>query len=119
VIIAVIGIGNTLSLSIHERTRELGLLRAVGMNRKQLRASIRWEAVLISVLGTLVGLVLGLVLSKAVIEALGSNGLSTFKMPVVGLVRIVILAFLLGWVASIRPSRRASRMAILDAIATS
>ena len=56
VIIALIGIGNTLSLSIHERTRELGLLRAVGMNRRQLRSSIRWEAVLISVLGTLVGL---------------------------------------------------------------
>jgi putative ABC transport system permease protein len=119
VIIAVIGIGNTLSLSIHERTRELGLLRAVGMNRQQLRASIRWEAVLISVLGTLVGLLLGLVLSRAVIEALGSNGLSEFRMPVVGLVRIVVLAFLLGWLASIRPSRRASRMAILDAIATS
>jgi putative ABC transport system permease protein len=119
VIIAVIGIGNTLSLSIHERTRELGLLRAVGMNRQQLRSSIRWEAVLISVLGTLVGLVLGLVLSKAVIEALASNGLSTFQMPVVGLIRIVILAFLLGWLASIRPSRRASKMAILDAIAKS
>jgi putative ABC transport system permease protein len=119
VIIAVIGIGNTLSLSIHERTRELGLLRAVGMDRQQLRSSIRWEAVLISVLGTLVGLVVGLVLSRAVIEALGTNGLSQFKMPVVGLIRIVILAFLLGWLASIRPSRRASKMAILDAIAKS
>jgi putative ABC transport system permease protein len=119
VVIAVIGIGNTLSLSIHERTRELGLLRAVGMNRQQLRSSIRWEAVLISVLGTLVGLVVGLVLSSAVIKALASNGLSEFKMPVVGLIRIVILAFLLGWLASIRPSRRASKMAILDAIATS
>jgi putative ABC transport system permease protein len=119
VIIAAIGIGNTLSLSIHERTRELGLLRAVGMNRQQLRSSIRWEAVLISVLGTLVGLVVGLVLSSAVIKALGSNGLSEFKMPVVGLIRIVVLAFLLGWLASIRPSRRASRMAILDAIAKS
>jgi ABC-type antimicrobial peptide transport system permease subunit len=63
--------------------------------------------------------VVGLVLSSAVIKALGSNGLSEFKMPVVGLIRIVVLAFLLGWLASIRPSRRASRMAILDAIAKS
>ena len=70
VIIALIGIGNTLSLSIHERTRELGLLRAVGMNRRQLRSSIRWEAVLISVLGTLVGLGLGVGLARAVLEAL-------------------------------------------------
>jgi ABC-type lipoprotein release transport system permease subunit len=57
--------------------------------------------------------------SRAVIEALGTNGLSQFRLPVVGLIRIVVLAFLLGWLASIRPSRRASRMAILDAIATS
>ena len=71
IIIALIGVANTLSLSINERTRELGLLRAVGMNRSQLRSSIRWEAVLISVLGTLVGLALGLVLSWALVQALG------------------------------------------------
>ena len=119
VIIALIGIGNTLSLSIHERTRELGLLRAVGMHRGQLRASIRWEAVLISVLGTLVGLGLGLVLSRALIEALASSGLAQFQVPVGSLVVITIAAALLGVLASIRPSRRASRLAILDAIAKS
>ena len=119
VIIALIGIGNTLSLSIHERTRELGLLRAVGMNRGQLRASVRWEAALISILGTLVGLGLGLVLSRALIQALNSSGLTTFVVPVGSLIFITVAAALLGVLASIRPSRRASKLAILDAIAKS
>jgi putative ABC transport system permease protein len=117
VIIALIGLGNTLSLSIHERTRELGLLRAVGMNRAQLRSSIRWEAVLISVLGTLVGLALGLGLSRAILQALKGSGLSQYTVPVGSLVVITILAALLGVLASLRPSRRAARLAILDAIA--
>ena len=119
VIIALIGIGNTLSLSIHERTRELGLLRAVGMNRAQLRSSIRWEAVLISVLGTLVGLGLGLVLSRAMLEALKSSGLTEFTVPIGSLVMITVLAALMGVLASVRPARRAARLAILDAIAHS
>jgi putative ABC transport system permease protein len=117
VTIGLIGIANTLSLSIHERVRELGLLRAVGMNRAQLRSSIRWESVLISVLGTLVGLVLGLGLSRAMIEALSSAGLTTYSVPVRSLVTIVVLAVLLGVLASVRPSRRASKMGVLEAIA--
>ncbi len=117
VVIALIGIGNTLSLSIHERTRELGLLRAVGMNRGQVRSSIRWEAVLISVLGTLVGLAVGLGLSRAVLQALSSSGLTQFRVPVVSLIGITVLAALLGVLASVRPARRAARLAILDAIA--
>jgi putative ABC transport system permease protein len=117
IIIALIGIANTLSLSINERTRELGLLRAVGMHRGQLRSTVRWEAVLISLLGTLVGLGVGLVLSWALIEALGSQGLTTFKVPVGSLVFITIGAALLGTAASILPARRAARLAILDAIA--
>jgi putative ABC transport system permease protein len=119
VFIALIGIGNTLSLSIHERTRELGLLRAVGMNKSQLRSSIRWEAVLISVLGTLVGLGLGLVLSRALVQALSSSGLTEYRVPVGSLVVITVVAALFGVLASIRPSFRASRLAILDAIAQS
>ena len=117
VIIALIGIGNTLSLSIHERTRELGLLRAVGMNRSQLRSSIRWEAVLISVLGTLVGLAVGVGLGRAVLEALSSAGLTKFRLPIVSLAFITLLAAALGVLASIRPTRRRRRLAILDAIA--
>jgi putative ABC transport system permease protein len=117
VVIALIGIGNTLSLSIHERTRELGLLRAVGMNRAQLRSSIRWEAVLIAVLGTLVGLAVGVGLSRAVLEALSSAGMTEFRLPVGSLIFITVLAATLAVLASIRPTRRASRLAILDAIA--
>ncbi|MGK2947200.1 MAG: ABC transporter permease [Acidimicrobiales bacterium] len=118
IIIALIGIANTLSLSINERTRELGLLRAVGMTRRQLRSAIRWEAVLISTLGALVGLGLGLVLSAAVLKALESQGLSEFTVPVVTLAVMVVLAAVLGTLASIRPARRAAKLAILDAIAT-
>jgi putative ABC transport system permease protein len=117
IIIALIGIGNTLSLSINERTRELGLLRAVGMDRRQLRSAVRWEAVLISVLGALVGISLGLVLSYAMITALDGFGLKSFAMPVGSLVVIVVLAALLGTLASVRPARRAARLQILDAIA--
>ncbi len=118
IVIALIGIANTLSLSINERTRELGLLRAVGMDRRQLRSAIRWEAVLISALGTLVGLGLGLLLSWAIVTSLEGFGLSRFAVPIQPLVAIAILAALLGTLASIRPARRASRLAILDAIAT-
>jgi putative ABC transport system permease protein len=117
IIIALIGIANTLSLSIHERTRELGLLRAVGMNRRQLRSAVRWEAVLISVLGTLVGLAIGLALSWALITALESQGLSQFAVPVGSLAGITVGAALLGTMASILPARRAARLGILQAIA--
>lgn len=118
IVIALIGIGNTLSLSINERTRELGLLRAVGMDRKQLKSAIRWEAVLISVLGAVVGIALGLLLSYALVESLSGFGLNTFSLPVGSLVVIVVLAALLGTLASVRPGRRAARLGILDAIAT-
>ncbi|MDP1819502.1 MAG: FtsX-like permease family protein [Acidimicrobiales bacterium] len=119
IIIALIGIANTLSLSINERTRELGLLRAVGMHRGQMRATIRWEAVLISVLGTLVGLALGLGLSYAMVQALEGFGLTKFVVPLGSLALITVFAALLGVLASLRPAHRASRLAILDAIATS
>lgn len=118
VIIALIGIVNTLALSIHERTHELGLLRAVGMHKGQLRATIRWEAVLISVLGTLVGLGVGVGTAYAIITAMGSVGLEEFALPVGSLVTITILAALLGTLASVLPARRAAKMAILEAIAT-
>lgn len=117
IIIALIGIANTLSLSINERTRELGLLRSVGMHRGQLRSTVRWEAVLISLLGTVVGLALGLVVSWALIESLGSQGLTSFSVPIPSLVLITVGAALLGTAASILPARRASRLAILEAIA--
>ncbi|MEJ7845131.1 MAG: FtsX-like permease family protein, partial [Acidimicrobiales bacterium] len=81
IIISVIGIANTLSLSIYERTREIGLLRAVGMSRRQVRSTVRWEAVIISLLGTVLGLVLGVALAWPVIASLESVGLSEFVVP--------------------------------------
>jgi putative ABC transport system permease protein len=117
IIIALIGIANTLSLSINERTRELGLLRAVGMNRPQLRAAVRWEAVIISVLGALVGIAIGILLSWALVTSLAGFGLNQFALPVASLLVIVVLAAGIGVLASILPARRAARLPILDAIA--
>ncbi len=118
IVIALIGIANTLSLSINERTRELGLLRAVGMDRRQLRSAIRWEAVLISVLGAVVGISLGLTLSWALVTSLAGFGLNRFSVPVPSLVVIAVLAALLGTLAAVRPARRAARLEILEAIGT-
>ena len=117
VIIALIGIANTLSLSIHERTRELGLLRAVGMTRRQLRATVRWEAVIIALIGTVLGLVLGLVFSFVLVQALSGQGFSEYRLPVVPLVVVVVVFAMLGVLASVRPARRAARLDVLEAIA--
>ena len=118
IIIAMIGVANTISLSVHERTRELGLLRAVGMARRQLKSMIRWEAVLIAVLGTMVGLALGIVTSYAMIQALEGFGLSDFQLPVGSLLVQVFIAAALAVVASLLPARRATRLDVLKAIAT-
>jgi putative ABC transport system permease protein len=118
VIIAVFGIANTLSLSVYERTRELGLLRAVGMSRAQVRSTVRWESVLTSLLGTIQGIVIGIMLGYAVILALRDQGLTTFTVPVTAMIVVVGLAVVAGIVAAIRPARRAVRLDVLQAIAT-
>jgi putative ABC transport system permease protein len=121
VIIALIGIANTLSLSIHERTRELGLLRAMGMTRSQLRSSVRWEAAIVALMGTAIGLGLGLLLSWTMVKALASQGFSDFQVPLFGwlsLSTIVIAAAALGVVAALRPAHKAAKLNVLDAIAT-
>ena len=109
---------NTLSLSISERVRELGLLRAVGMDRTQLKRSVRWEAVIIALLGTVVGVGLAVLLGFAMITALESSGLSVFRVPLGQLVALLIGGALVGTVAAIFPARRAARFPVLDAIAT-
>jgi putative ABC transport system permease protein len=118
IIIALIGIGNTLALSIVERTRELGVLRAVGMTRKQLRSTIRWEAVIIAVQGALLGLLIGVFFGWALVTAMADEGLNTFTVPVVSLVVVVVLAALAGVVAAVMPARRAARLDVLRAIVT-
>ncbi|HEU5151712.1 MAG TPA: FtsX-like permease family protein [Iamia sp.] len=116
VIIALIGIANTLALSILERTRELGLLRAVGMTRAQLRAMVRWEAVLISVLGAVLGLAVALLFGWSLVTALEDEGLEVFRVPITRLVVIVVLAGLAGVGASLLPARRAARLDVLKAV---
>ncbi|MDQ2647947.1 MAG: ABC transporter permease [Actinomycetota bacterium] len=118
IVIALIGVANTLSLSISERVRELGLLRAVGMDATDLRSAIRWEAWLICLLGTLVGVSVGLVVGVALTKALKAIGLTTFAVPFLGIVVIIALSAVLGTLASVRPARRAARLPILAAIAT-
>jgi putative ABC transport system permease protein len=118
ILIALIGIANTLALSIHERTHEIGLLRAVGMTRKQVRSSVRWESVIISLFGTGLGIVIAFLFSWSVVSALSSQGFNHFSPAVGQLIVIVILAALAGVVAAIWPARRAAKLDVLRAIAT-
>ncbi len=118
VIIALIGIANTLSLSVYERTRELGLLRAVGTTRGQLRSIVRWEALVISLLGAVEGLVLGMLFGWAIVTASHSSGITHLVFPVTQLLILAALAGLAGIVAAIAPSRRAARLDILRAVTT-
>ena len=117
VVIALVGIANTLGLSILERTREIGLLRAIGMTRRQLRSAVRWEAVIIAVFGALLGLVVGLGFGVALQRALAGEGLGELAIPAGRLVVSVVLAGLAGVVAAVGPARRAARLDVLRAIA--
>ena len=115
IVIALLGIANTLALSIMERKREIGLLRAVGMTRRQVRRMIRWEAVLIAVFGAVIGMVVGVGLGVAVVAAIGSG--ITLALPWANLALYLVAAALGGIVASIVPGWRGSRLDVLDAIA--
>lgn len=117
IVIAILGITNTLALSITERIREIGLLRAVGMVRRQVRRMVRWEAVVVSVFGAVLGVLLGGVLGWAVRLALADDGLEVFSLPATQLLIYVALAGVAGVIAAILPARSASRIKILDAIA--
>ncbi len=118
VLIAVLGIVNTLALSMMERTREVGLLRAVGMSRAQLRAMVRWESVAIAVLGAVLGIVLGVVFGVALQSALSGEGLEVLAIPWGRLAGFVLLAALVGVLAAVWPARRAAKLDVLRAIAT-
>jgi putative ABC transport system permease protein len=116
VLISTFGIVNTLGLSIYERLRELGLLRAVGMSRRQVKRMVRVEAVIIAVLGALLGLVVGVVFGWAMQQALSDVGIDRLAIPVGQLVFMLIVAALIGIVAAIWPARRAAKLNVLDAI---
>jgi putative ABC transport system permease protein len=117
IVIALMGITNTLTLAIHERTRELGLLRAVGETRGQLRAMVRSESVLIALFGTLGGLGVGLFLGWALVRAASSGGIGRFAVPGVPLVVVLLAGAVAGVLAGIRPARRAASLDVLAAIA--
>ena len=123
ILIALMGIANTLSLSVYERVRELGLLRAVGETRPQLRAMIRWESVIIAVFGTIGGLGVGVFLGWALVEAASDSTTEdltapTFSAPLGQLVVVLIVGAIAGVLAGIRPARRAAKLPVLQAIAT-
>ena len=107
---------NTLALSIFERTRELGLLRAIGMTRGQLRAMVRWEAVIIALFGTCLGLGIGLFFGWAMVTAVPDQG--ALPVPVGQLAVGAVVAAIAGVLAAIGPARRAARLDVLAAIAT-
>ena len=118
VVIALIGIANTLALSVLERTRELGLLRAVGMTRPQMRSMVRWESVVIALLGTLLGIALGSFFGWATVTSASDEGLAVLRIPVGQLAIVAVIAALAGVWAARRPAKRAAKLDVLEAIAT-
>lgn len=118
IVIALIGITNTLALSIFERTKELGLLRAIGMSRAQLRASVRWESMIIAFFGTALGISIGLFFAWSLVNARDDQGFDAYVVPAGPLTVVAAIAAIAGVVAALLPARRAARLDILGAIAT-
>ena len=115
VIVSLVGIINTLVLTVFERTREIGMLRAVGMTRRQVRMMIRYESIVTALMGAALGLVVGVFLAALVTHALSSSGI-VFAVPWIQLVYFVIAAILVGILAAVIPARRASRLNVLQAL---
>jgi putative ABC transport system permease protein len=117
VIIALFGVMNTLYLSIYERTRELGLLRAVGLTRRQTKAMVRREAAIIAVMGALFGVVVGIAFGWALQRALAPEGFTELGIPGGQIAVYVVMAAVLGWLFAFSPARRAAKLNVLEAIA--
>lgn len=117
VIIALLGIVNTLVLSIIERTREVGLLRAVGMSRWQVRRMVLWESIIVAVIGGVFGLVLGIFFGFVLVSSLGSQGVDQLSIPVGQLVFLLVFSAVVGVFAGLWPARKAARLNVLEAIA--
>lgn len=117
-VIALIGIVNTLALSVVERTREIGLLRAVGMTRRQVRSMVRWESVIVAVFGAGLGVAVGSVFGWALVRAAADEGLQVLEFPAGRLAAYVVVAGLAGVLAAVFPARRAARLDVLEAVTT-
>ena len=118
VVIAILGVVNTLALSVIERTREVGLLRAIGVSRRQLRTMIRLESVVIAVFGAVLGLGIGLAFGFAILRAVEDEGITEIAVPWLMLVVFVVAAAVVGVLAAVFPARRAARLDVLRAITT-
>jgi putative ABC transport system permease protein len=116
IIVSLFGLVNTLALAVHERKRELGLLRAVGASRRQVRQMVRYESVITSLIGAVLGLVTGALLALALDHSIGGPGFVT-SFPVSTLIALVVVAALAGVFAAVLPARRAARLDILSAVA--
>jgi len=116
VVIALLGVANTLLIGVLERQREIGLLRAVGMSRRQVRTMIQAEGAILAALGALAGVGLGLILGVVFGRTWRSRGFETFAVPVPLLVGVILAAVLTGVVAATVPARRAAGTDVLDAI---
>ena len=117
ILVALIGIVNTLMLSVFERTHELGLLRAVGMKRRQVRTMIRSEAVIIALFGAVIGMIIGTALGVAFAASLKQQGITEISIPYASLIGFLVLAAMLGLAAASWPARRAAKLDVLAAIA--
>jgi putative ABC transport system permease protein len=118
IVIALLSIGNSIALSIHERSQELGLLRAVGMTRSQMRHAVGYESGVIATIGTLLGLVIGVFFGWSVSVVIRDAGLGAVTLPIVTLVVIAVIAIIGGLLAAAKPAWHASRLDVLKAIAT-
>ncbi len=116
IVIAALGVVNTMALSVVERTREIGLLRAVGASRRQVRRMVRWEAVIVSTLGGLLGIGIGIVIGAAVRRSLAEDGLEVFALPAVTIAVVFAAAIAIGVLGAVLPARRAARLDILRSI---
>ena len=118
IFIAVIGVVITLWLAVYERRRELGLLRAVGMTKRQVRRSVLWESMITGVVGVVLGTVLGIALGWIIVKAFEDEGLGVFELPVPTIAVAMVLSLIFAALAAFIPARKASNADMLKAIAT-
>ncbi len=115
VILSLVGVVNTLVLTVLERKRELGMLRAIGASRSQVRRMVRYESLITAMIGAIVGVVIGIAVAIAAVKALEGDGL-VLSFPVAGILLVLVLAAIAGVVAGIWPARRASRVEVMEAL---
>lgn len=115
VIISLFGVVNTLVLTIYERTREIGMLRAIGASRSQIRRMVRYESLITAMIGAIIGAAIGIAVAVAAVEALSDEGL-VLGIPVVGIIVVLVLAGLAGILAGVWPARRASKIEVMEAL---